>query len=311
MLPLPPTPNAAVLKRLQQLPLDYWRQVNDALADLLCTLFPHAEDSRSLLTIVRHEAGQGHGLCQQFLEQGRHEASAWLDPRHQASLAAWQAVCQTQPGALQLAWRLGVVPLLLAQGGWLNAWQRDAEAAQEVLHLGEQLLLANAQADDPRLARLRLQLARLDLSVVDHATWLVLLSEELPRSLTGLGQPLDGSARDGLRWWVLGLGQRLCVPAPLLAKNADESCALRPLLAPALGAGAGRAVRQWLQQLAMQDPLPAAERRLLALARALRTAPEAQALALPADALGKLWRRTQGWLLQTQLGSTRANTAFR
>ena len=100
MLPRLPTPNAAVLKRIQAQPLDYWQHVGDPLADLLATIYP-IDDAEMLLKLIEYEAEQEQPLCLQFLAQ-ESAISRWQEPQHQNDLAAWQAFVQQFPLAALL-----------------------------------------------------------------------------------------------------------------------------------------------------------------------------------------------------------------
>ncbi len=311
MLPPPLTPNAAVLKRLQTLPLAYWQHVGDPLADLLGTLFPH-DNSLALLTVVKHEAEQEHGLCQQFLETPG-TATAWIDPRYSAAIAHWGSARLDNPLLLRLAWLAGVVPMLLAQPRWSAFWFDDPSGFIELITQIDEILRQRQQPSHAQLQQLRLQLAILrregqtqitqqplgcGLAQADLATLIVLLAEDLPRCLSSLGLTLSSSAHQGLRYWLLGLGQALQIEPALLARNADESIAFRQLLVQPANSGAASKVLAWLRVLAQSDPLPAAERRVFALSRSLLSPQDAQSLRLPGDALGSLWRKANSWVVE-------------
>ena len=105
MLPRLPTPNAAVLKRIQAQPLDYWQHVGDPLADLLATIYP-IDDAETLLKLIEYEAEQEQPLCLQFLAQ-ESATARWQEPRYKAELTAWQAYVQQFPLAVRLAWQAG------------------------------------------------------------------------------------------------------------------------------------------------------------------------------------------------------------
>ena len=120
MLPRPPTPNAAVLKRIQAQPIDYWQHVGDPLADLLATIYP-IDDAETLLKLIEYEAEQEQPLCLQFLSQ-ESATARWQEPRYKAELAAWQAYVQQFPLAVRLAWQAGGGLRLLSQARWAGAW---------------------------------------------------------------------------------------------------------------------------------------------------------------------------------------------
>ncbi|MDP1541109.1 MAG: hypothetical protein Q8L72_10735 [Moraxellaceae bacterium] len=324
MLPPLPTPNAAVLKRLQTTPLAYWQHVGDPLPDLLGTLFAH-DNSLALLTVVQHEAEQGHGLCQQFLETAP-TATAWVDPRYSDAIRAWQNVCADNPLLIRLAWLAGITPVLLAQPRWNGFWFDDPSGFIELITQLDELLRSSSLPTAQQLQQLRLLLAILrrdgqvcitqnppngcGLAQADLATLIVLISEDLPRCLHSLGLVLSANAQQGLRYWLWGLGQALQLEPALLAKNADESLAFRHLLIQPANSGAANKVHAWLRILAQADPLPAAERRVFALTRSLISQQDAISLRLPGDALGGLWRKANRWVVETSRPITpRAATA--
>ena len=301
MLPRPPTPNAAVLKRIQAQPIDYWQHVGDPLADLLATIYP-IDDAETLLKLIEYEAEQAQPLCVQFLAQ-ESATTRWQEPRYQEELAAWQAYVQQFPLAVRLAWQAGGGLRLLSQARWAGAWPGPLSPLQRFMqHLDDTLLW---------LMRLELAILRRDaeaaigkshLGVVlaqsDLATLVICLSEEMMRCLEALGVGLDAAQRAGLRHWAIGFGQGLGVEALWLASNDDEAHALRHvLLQPPSPLGAPL-VLPWLRMVASADTLPAAERRTLALARSLLDPLTADTLGLPHDALGSLWRKASGWMVE-------------
>ncbi len=312
MLPPLPTPNAAVYKRLQSTPLAYWQHVGDPLPDLLGTLFSH-DNSLALLTVVRHEAEQGHGLCQQFLEISA-TANAWVDPRYSNAILEWQTVCANNPLLTRLAWLAGVGPILLAQPRWSGFWFDDHSGFIELITQLDELLRQPTLPQPAQLQQLRLLLAILrrdgqtlitqnppngcGLAQADLATLIILISEDLPRCLASLGLVLSATAHQGLRYWLWGLAQSLQIEPALLAKNADEAIAFRHLLVQPANSTAANKVHAWLRVLAQADPLPAAERRVFALTRSLVSAQDAMSLRLPGDALGGLWRKANRWVLE-------------
>lgn len=319
-----PTPNAAVYKRLQNTPLAYWQHVGDPLPDLLGTLFAH-DNSLALLTVVQHEAEQGHGLCQQFLETSA-TASAWVDPRYSNAILEWQTVCANNPLLIRLAWLAGLAPILLAQPRWSGFWFDDPSRFIDFITQLDELLRQPALPKPEQLQQLRLLLAimRRDgqelitqnppngcgLAQADLATLIILISEDLPRCLASLGLVLSATAHQGLRYWLWGLAQSLQLEPALLAKNADEAIAFRQLLVQPANSTAANKVHAWLRVLAQADPLPAAERRVFALTRSLVSAQDAISLRLPGDALGGLWRKANRWVVETSRPITpRAATA--
>lgn len=311
MLPRPPTPNAAVLKRIQAQPIDYWQHVGDPLADLLATIYP-IDDAETLLKLIEYEAEQAQPLCVQFLAQ-ESATTRWQEPRYQEELAAWQAYVQQFPLAVRLAWQAGGGLRLLSQARWAGAWPGPLSPLQRFMqHLDDALLSSQLpSAETLRLMRLELAILRRDaeaaigpnhLGVVlaqsDLATLVICLSEEMMRCLEALGVGLNPKQRAGIRHWAIGFGQGLGVESLWLASNDDEAHALRHVLLQPPSALGAPLVLPWLRMVASADTLPAAERRTLALARSLLDPLTANTLGLPHDALGSLWRKASGWVVE-------------
>ena len=149
MLPRPPTPNAAVLKRIQAQPIDYWQHVGDPLADLLATIYP-IDDAETLLKLIEYEAEQAQPLCVQFLAQ-ESATTRWQEPRYQEELAAWQAYVQQFPLAVRLAWQAGGGLRLLSQARWAGAWPGPLSPLQRFMqHLDDTLLCEHLPRSEER-----------------------------------------------------------------------------------------------------------------------------------------------------------------
>lgn len=311
MLPCLPTPNAAVLKRIQAQPLDYWQHIGDPLADLLATIYP-LDDADILLQLISYEAEYEQPLCLQFLAQD-HAPSRWQDPRHQQELEAWHDFVQQFPLAVRLAWQAGAGLRLLSQARWAGAWPGPLSPLQRFMqHLDKALLSEHLPCTHTlQLMRLELAILRRDaekllapshlgmvLAQTDLATLVICLSEEMMRCLDGLGVGLNAKQRAGLRHWAIGFGQGLGVESLWLAQNEDEAHALRHVLIQPPSPLGAPLVLPWLRRVASADTLPAAERRTLALARSLLDPLTADTLGLPHDTLGSLWRKASGWFME-------------
>lgn len=312
MLPPPPVPNAAVLKRIAAQPLDYWQHVGDPLADLLSTIYP-LDDTAMLLSLVEYEAEQEQPLCRQFIGQESHPLR-WHDPRHQEALQAWHGFVRQFPLAVRLAWQAGSGLRLLSQARWAGIWPGPLGPLQRFMRHLDRILLDDHLPDQVTVLLMRLELAILRrdaedslpaghagvaLAQTDLATLVICLSEEMARCLQALGLSLTAAQQQGLRHWAVGLGQALGIEAGWLAGNDEEAAALRHvLLQPPSPLGAPL-VRPWLRMVAAADSLPAAERRTLALARSLLDPLTADTLDLPRDRLGSLWRKASSWALET------------
>lgn len=315
MLPSLPVANAAVLKRIQAQPLDYWQHVGDPLADLLSTIYPLA-DADTLFKLIEYEAGQDQLLCLQFLAQGQILPARWHDPKLTTDLAAWHAFVQQYPLAVRLAWQAGAGLRLLSQARWALIWPSAPEVLQRFMQHVDDSLLAPTLPSPEAVLRLRLELAILrrdsehhgsaatrpllgvPLAQTDLAALVICLSEELARCLQGLGLHLGSRQRAGLRHWAVGLGQALGLEPTWLAGNEEEARALRQILVAAPVLKAAPLIRQWLHAVALADTLPAAERRTLALARSLLDPLVADTLDLPRDRIGSLWRKAGSWVIE-------------
>lgn len=311
MLPRATAPNAAVLKRIEAQPLDYWQHVGDPLPDLLSTIYP-LEDAATLLSLVQYEAEQDQPLCRQLVEQDSH-APRWHDPRHTDALAAWQRFVQQYPLAVRLAWQAGAGLRLLSQARWAGIWPATLGPLQRFMQHLDDALLADQLPTQETLLLMRLELAILRrdaegtllpghagvaLAQPDLATLVICLSEEMARCLHGLGMALSPQQTQGLRHWAIGLGQALGIEALWLAANDEEAHALRHVLLLPPSPRAAPLVLPWLRLVAAADVLPAAERRTLALARSLLDSLTADTLGLPHDRLGSLWRKASGWVVE-------------
>lgn len=311
MLPSLPAPNAAVLKRIESQPLDYWQHVGDPLADLLSTIYP-IDDTDMLLGLVQYEAEQGQPLCAQFVSHESHPAR-WHDPRHQDALTAWQDFVRQFPLAVRLAWQAGSGLRLLSQARWAGIWPKTLGPLQRFMQHLDGALLGDALPAQDTMLRMRLELAILRrdaennlprghigvaLAQPDIAALVICLSDELARCLQGLGLSLTRVQQQGLRHWAIGLGQALGVESLWLAGNDDEAQALRHVLLQAPSTLGAPLVRPWLRLVASADTLPAAERRTLALARSLLDPLTANNLGLPNDRLGSLWRKASSWMIE-------------
>lgn len=318
MLPSPPAPTSVALKRAEALPLAYWQHVGDPLADLLSTIYP-IDDADTLQSLLAYEAEQGQVLCAQLLAQGQMLPAHWHDPKFAHALTAWKDFTLQYPLAVRLAWQAGAGMRLISQLRWTRLWS-GTTGLQAFMQRIDDLLLAPALPSPEQVLGLRLALAILrrdaeqqgaqaeagtpagdagvPLAQTDLACLISCLSEELARCLQGLGTPLNRREREGLRHWAAGLGQALCLEPVWLAGSEDEARALHQVLLAPPAIAAGTQARHWLRCVAASDPLPAAGRRTLALARSLLDPLVADTLGLPRDTVAGLWRRASGWLVE-------------